>query len=191
MKKIVCIGDSLTYGYGVKKSERWSSILENEIYSEVLNKGICGDTSTGVLSRIYRDVILNKASEAIIMIGTNDFIWGVAQEQVRANIATVLFHMLNYNINSIIAIPTPVYSSLAEKKWKSVANYGGNSINDNLKKLGVWIKEFSKDYTIRNIDFNSMFYKENEEVNPIYYIDGLHLNSIGHKKIAKELVKIL
>lgn len=191
MKKIVCIGDSLTYGYGVKRNERWTSILEKKINREVLNKGICGDTTTGVLSRIYNDVVLNEAAETIIMAGTNDFIWGVPIEQVRANIATILFHMMHYNIKPIIGISTPIHSYLAEKKWKTVSNCGADCINNNLKKLGIWVKEFSIDYNIKVLDFNSMFYKENGGVDLTYYIDGLHLNKLGNEKIAKKVSEIV
>ncbi|WP_010233666.1 GDSL-type esterase/lipase family protein [Clostridium arbusti] len=189
--KIICIGDSLTYGYGVKRNDRWTSILDKKLNCDIINRGICGDTTAGVLSRIYKDVFLSKPDKIIIMCGTNDFIWGVHIEQVISNIATILFHMMHYNIKPIILIPVPLHSTLAEKKWKPVSKYGAEYINDRLKNLGDWIKEFAIEYNIKVLNFNSIFYKKNGEVDPIYYIDGLHLNKLGHEKIAEEVAKIV
>ena len=45
MKKIVCLGDSLTYGYGVSRSKVWTKLAEDKLHIEIINEGICGDTS--------------------------------------------------------------------------------------------------------------------------------------------------
>ncbi|MDM0585184.1 SGNH/GDSL hydrolase family protein [Clostridium perfringens] len=49
---IICIGDSLTFGYGVGQENSWVSLLNDE-KNKFINKGVNGDTSTGILSRIY------------------------------------------------------------------------------------------------------------------------------------------
>ena len=66
--EIVCIGDSLTYGYKLKKSEVWTKLIENKYGIKVLNKGINGDSTGGMLSRFYRDVVGNKSSYVFINI---------------------------------------------------------------------------------------------------------------------------
>lgn len=37
--KLVCIGDSLTYGYGVSSKSCWTELLKKHLNMEVINKG--------------------------------------------------------------------------------------------------------------------------------------------------------
>lgn len=183
--KLICIGDSLTYGYGVKKSEIWTSILKNKLRVEVINKGICGDTTSGLLSRLYRDVILNKATHAIVMGGTNDFLWQLPIEQVKSNIASIIFQLIHYKIVPIIGIPTPVDGYAAKKKWQFINSF--DYINHALKVYGDWMRDFSSYYNFQVLDFYSLFYKDDGEIESQYYVDGLHLNKFGHEKMAEEI----
>jgi hypothetical protein len=74
--KIVCLGDSLTYGYGVEKNNRWTQLIKSELNAEIINKGINGDTTAGMLMRSYNDIIKDYPTHSIIMGGTNDFLAG-------------------------------------------------------------------------------------------------------------------
>lgn len=55
--KIVCLGDSLTYGFGVSRSNSWTNIVNEETRLEIVNKGINGDTTSGMLARFNEDVV--------------------------------------------------------------------------------------------------------------------------------------
>ena len=46
--RMICIGDSLTYGFGVPVESSWVEILNRESRAQVINKGISGDTSGGM-----------------------------------------------------------------------------------------------------------------------------------------------
>ena len=70
---IVCIGDSLTFGYRVKETEGWVSVLSTKIKERIINKGIPGNTTYEMKERFIKDVIEVKPSKVIIMEGTNDF----------------------------------------------------------------------------------------------------------------------
>jgi len=69
---IVCIGDSLTFGYGVNESEGWVSIVSTRIKENIINKGIPGDTTYGMKKKFKNDVVNYKPSKVLIMGGTND-----------------------------------------------------------------------------------------------------------------------
>lgn len=187
--KLVCIGDSLTYGYGVKVKERWTNIVREKLDIELINKGICGDTTMGLLSRLYKDVVFEKATHAVIMGGTNDFLWQVPIEQVKANIATILFHLIHYNIVPIIGIPIPVYVDSAKENWSFIDNF--TAVNYLIVEYGQWIKKFSNHYNIRIIDFYSLFYRDIKGIQSRYYIDGIHLNKLGNEKMAEEISTVI
>ena len=50
--KLICIGDSLTFGYGVRPFQRWTRLCAQETGWEIVNEGISGDTTGGMLVRL-------------------------------------------------------------------------------------------------------------------------------------------
>ena len=50
--RLICIGDSLTFGYGVHLSQRWTRLCAQETGWELVNEGINGDTTGGMLARM-------------------------------------------------------------------------------------------------------------------------------------------
>ena len=95
---IVAIGDSITYGmYDQEGLGGWVGRLEESLdrlypaqsYT-VVNAGINGDTSAGVLRRLTKDVVSHHPSLVIVAIGTNDFDYHVPVAQFRANLQTII-----------------------------------------------------------------------------------------------------
>ena len=78
MKTIVCHGDSLTEGAEVEQSDTWPALAEKELNIRLVNSGISGDTTGGLLSRFYHDVIQYRPDILIIMAGTNDLWWDLS-----------------------------------------------------------------------------------------------------------------
>lgn len=113
--KLVCIGDSLTFGYGVPAKENWVSLIKEPLQMEVLNKGANGDTTSGMLSRSYEDVIKNHPNYVIIMGGSNDFMSNRSLKIVTDNITLIVKDAVNYKIISIIGIEPAVDKLMAEK----------------------------------------------------------------------------
>ena len=96
--KIICIGDSLTYGYGVWSSQCWVTLLAERINENrrsgirCLNFGTNGDTSGYMLDRARRHIIPDKAEAGdiiIIMGGANDVLMYGADENDAANIINI------------------------------------------------------------------------------------------------------
>ncbi len=54
--KIVCLGCSLTAGYGVSREDSWVGILSRTTCDTWINAGICGDTTGGMLARLGESV---------------------------------------------------------------------------------------------------------------------------------------
>ena len=72
---IICLGDSFTRGFGVRKKENWISQAYPE-NTTLINAGINGDTTSGMLARFSRDVIEHRPDYVLITGGINDFIVG-------------------------------------------------------------------------------------------------------------------
>ncbi len=184
--KIVCIGDSLTAGYKLNRKYLWTSLIGEKLEFDIVNKGIAGDTSAGVLARFKDDVIKYRPSHVLIMVGTNDFIWNVPIEVVKANIATAIYHAFANNIFPIVGISIPVIPEEAHKNWSMCDDF--LRVNDKITELRDWIFRFSKDTNFKVIDFYSYFSKEIERGNAeVYYSDGVHPSVAGNKLMASAI----
>ena len=84
--KIVCIGDSLTEAYGIPGTFGWTYLLSKQLPVQVINSGISGDTTAGMLARFQFMVIAHKPNFDIIMGGTNDLSLDVPDSLILSNI---------------------------------------------------------------------------------------------------------
>ena len=85
-KTIVAIGDSLVYGFPYSPRYSWVHLASLEIGEEIVNKGVCGETTEDIMLRITDDVIALKPDLAIIMGGTNDAFMDTLPDEVGENI---------------------------------------------------------------------------------------------------------
>ena len=77
--RIVCLGDSITYGFGVQAEEAYPYLLSNLLSREypehrpvVINAGINGQTAVQGLERLEEDVLRHRPDWVIIGFGLND-----------------------------------------------------------------------------------------------------------------------
>ena len=104
---IVCMGDSLTAGYGLDEAEAYPALLEARLHSEgihyrVVNAGVSGETSSGALSRL--DWVLTLEPDIVILeTGANDGLRGVDPELTRRNIASIVDELQSRDIIVVLA----------------------------------------------------------------------------------------
>lgn len=188
--KIVCIGDSLTYGFGVMKKHTWIEILKEQMSIDFINRGINGDTTSGMLSRSYEDVILNHPDKVIIMGGTNDFIKNYNVKRVLENIAELAEESKNHYINPLIGIEIPIEPLMALKVWSKDVDY--NEVNEKIKQYRQEVINYCNSKSYRYIDFYKDFTKNlNKENESRLYTDGIHPTFEGHKIMAESAKKVL
>lgn len=181
--KVVCLGDSLTSGYKKMQSRIWPALVGNKYNIEIINSGIIGDTTAGMLSRFYNDVVFHKPSHAIIMGGTNDLIWDVHMELIKTNIYTMVMHCYHHRIIPVIGIPIPLDAETAPKYWTFTNNF--IKVNQDLMEYRNWIFKFVKNFQCQAIDFYAGFWDSNlQSVIKSYYSDGVHPTFEGNRVMA-------
>ncbi len=172
IKKLVCIGDSLTAGYGVNTDKSWPALLEKKLQIEVGNAGISGDTTAGILARFEKDVLQSSPSHVCIMGGTNDVWLGMDFPILIGNILAMVRQANHYGIQPIIGIPPQAINAKDNRSDNIFMEY-----KDYILKLNNYafvLKKFCKRDQQVFVDFHTFTQKE-------YYLsDGLHPNEKGH-----------
>lgn len=182
--RVVCAGDSLTYGYGVRKDQCWVSLLQATSKDEITNKGVNGDTSSSLLNRSYEDILSLKPYYAIIMCGTNDFLMGSSVNRTFDNLKSLYEEMLKDSIKLILMTPPSVFPTLAKEQWSSYIDY--SMVNSKIQELGDLIEDFSDANRLSSINLYKTFQSLNGEYNNLF-TDGIHLTAEGHQLIYKSL----
>ena len=75
--RVVCFGDSVTFGWNLKYEDSYPQLLENSLYKDymlnkVINSGIGGDTILDAINRLEKDALYYNPHIIIINFGLND-----------------------------------------------------------------------------------------------------------------------
>ena len=89
---ILCFGNSLTEGYGLKPEEAYPALLQQKIDSaglnyNVVNAGLSGETTSGGLGRI--NWVLQSQQNVnvfILELGPNDGLRGISLKETKKNL---------------------------------------------------------------------------------------------------------
>jgi acyl-CoA thioesterase-1 len=166
---IVALGDSLTEGYGLKEYQAYPAILEAKLQKEgfscsVINAGISGETSSGLLSRINRILSL-KPDIVILCTGANDGLGGVNHRLIRSNISKTVQTFKEHQATVILA------------GMKMLVNYGP-SYTEPYNRLYAEIADQEQ------LLFMPFFLEGVAGKPELNLADGIHPNAKGYQIIA-------
>jgi lysophospholipase L1-like esterase len=192
MKTIVCHGDSLTEGSDIEKTYTWPLLVENKVNVNVVNSGIGGDTSGGLLSRFYDDVIRHRPEIVLILGGTNDLWWDLDINLIQANIFAMTCQAQYHNIAPVVGLPLPLCMDNIQHQEMMAPVAGWEKCVHKLAELIEALSFSAKESDIACLDFYHPFLDKNGRVLEKYFLeDGLHPNRKGHLLMAERLVALL
>ena len=120
---VLALGDSLTEGLGVASEDNYPAQLQASLQQmgyknvKVVNSGLSGETSTGLVNRIDW-VLQTKPDITILTIGANDAIRGLDVATIEANIRTAV-KKLQDNGSEVILGGMQIYDNLGNDYVKS------------------------------------------------------------------------
>lgn len=170
----IFIGDSLTFGYGVSKNENWVYKLNHSLNSNLINKGVNGNTTTDMLFRFSKDVSINKPKLIFIMGGTNDLLSNRSITSIIKNIEIMIKESISINAEVILGIPPTIIGSDAYKLFSPASTY--SYCESELPKLRLKLIGLSKMYNLKYLDFYSLTL---DNISNNIFTDGIHLNVKG------------
>ncbi|NOT77236.1 MAG: hypothetical protein HOP08_20115 [Cyclobacteriaceae bacterium] len=162
--KIMFVGNSITEG------GNWRKLLKD---SSVMNRGISGDNTFGLLQRMD-EIMRHKPSSIFLLIGVNDLSKDIPSERTIENIFAIVGRIRSASPKTKIFVQTllPVNPSVKNFPTQFDKQEKITEINDQLKKYGGPLK-----YTFVNIH-NHFLAKGVLDAKFTY--DGLHLNAVGY-----------
>ena len=174
--KVIFLGNSITQ-FG-----DWKKLLKD---SFVINRGIAGDITFGVLNRLD-DVIARQPSRLFVKIGINDIAKDIPEEVIVANIVTIVQKVKAGSPKTQIF----VHSILPTND--SVKNEYPNAYNKNgqVVKVNRQLKSNATKFGYTYIDLYKTFSDKKGKLSVKYAeADGLHLNKAGYLKWVEVLKK--
>jgi len=165
---VIMLGDSITEGID------WRELFPD---LRILNRGIAGDTSAGVLNRLD-EVIARHPKVVFLMIGSNDLQLGVPVPTIKANIKSIISALEQNQIR--IVLQKTLYATTG---YRSQLNNKVNELNESLSDLCG---------TPRVLCLNlNQILAEGGALSPSLSTDGLHLNTSGYLAWKNEIKTLL
>lgn len=103
--RILCLGDSLTYGFGLPRGLVWTALCAAQTGAELLGRGVNGSTTGGMLA-VLPDLLVREHPDAVLLMGgTNDIAYGGDLAGARSNMGAMAHLILAGGGLPLIGIP--------------------------------------------------------------------------------------
>lgn len=174
-KKVVALGDSITYGYPFTSEVSWVEALGNVTGWQVINSGISGDTLIDMADRLDRDVLRYEPQLVIVMGGTNDLYLGFSRTQMEDAFLQIMTRLKKANIQCWIGLPLPVTDSTERSlhKWRE------------------WLLSYARKEGLKVINFQQDFLDEQGGIREDLLLDGCHPSLRGYQIMGERINKFV
>lgn len=181
---IAAIGDSLTYGWMVKKGylDFLREMLDTaypKAQLRIFNRGIPGDTAVGGLHRLKADVIANRPDCVLIQFALNDAYSGWTPVEFGENIRAMIDGILQMSDSEIVLVTSVWFKPQTEFRR-------AEEFYEQLRTISVEKKlPFAKvhDYWKSKIDLGINFRE-------LVQSDGIHPTSEGYRLMAEAIAEV-
>ena len=157
-----------------------------DLDDQVLNLGIPGDTSVGVLNRVHQ-VIRLKPKYIILNIGLNDFVLtDLSHEETLNNILEIRHQLLEGCPESQVYITS--LTPINQKDFQDQTYLLNRNPKDAMKLNQMLKEKVDESYFI---DIYDALLDNDGDLKFEYTRDGIHLNQKGYRIYLKMILKIL
>ena len=196
-------GDTLIY----PKYTGFITLLKKDIEDdiELIGKGIGGNKVSNLLERYKKDVLSLNPDIVFIYIGIND-VWhkydfGTGTDIIfyENGLKKIIGDLKNQGARVILCTPTVIGENKGEftlvNKFKDIETM--KIMNGDLDAYSDVIRKLSSELNTDLLDLRKIFMNYISKNNPnnepfgITTYDGVHLNDLGNKLIADEMIKFI
>lgn len=164
-KPTLLIGDSLTDG------AEWSTLFGD---AHLLNFGISGETSAGVINRLP-EIVKRQPRKIFLMVGINDLARNISVDSLSSNIRLIVNYLKHYSSATEIIIQSLLPVNSAFKTFSGHTDKKGSIV-----KLNVLLAKEAAVMGYTFLDLHSSFKDEKGMLKSELTNDGLHLKGAGY-----------
>ena len=178
-KTILFLGDSLTDGHGLDRSQVYTSLVEEKFKSKgelvkVINGGVDGSTTAGGLRRMQWYLKRLKVDTLIIQLGANDGMRGFQVDEIRKNLVKIIEETRKKKADTKIYLAAMnIFPSMGEVY------------------AGQFEKVFKEVATAQKVELIPFFLDGVAGIKEMNQKDGIHPNEKGHEKVAENVWKAI
>jgi len=164
--RIIFLGNSIT------QIGDWKKLLND---STVINRGIAGDVTFGVLKRLD-DVTRRQPSKLFLLIGINDIGKDIPDAVIADNIRKIITRIHNESPSTTIYLQSilPVNPDI-----KGFPQHYDK--NEHVISTNILLKKVADDTHVQFVDTYTFFCDENKKLKKEFTIEGLHINLQGYE----------
>ena len=189
--KIICMGDSISYGFGLPDlSKRWSDLVSARTGHVLINRGVSGDTTGGMLAR-YQTQVFDQAPDAMVLLGGINDISIIGQYHTAfANVISMFRQADLLSIPVILGVPLPICpEELCPPVWEPDQNMA--RLAALAEQYADLIRCYAADKGLPVADFRTPFLLPDGRADRTLFQDGLHPTEEGHRRMADVLCQVL
>jgi lysophospholipase L1-like esterase len=171
---IVFLGNSITEG------GQWHELTGN---SNIINRGIGGDITFGVLQRVD-EVIRHKPSKVFILIGINDIGKDIPDAVIADNCRKIILRLQKGSPETRIYLQSILPLNPDVRGFPQHYDKQSHVVNTNKLLANV-----ARSTTVTFLDLHALFLDADQNLDEKFTADGLHLNESAYKKWVAFLKK--
>lgn len=174
--KIIMLGNSITNG------GNWNELFDN---TNVINRGISGDNTFGILNRLG-DIVSLQPAKVFLLIGINDLSRETPVDVILNNYRRIVAQLQHESPQTRIYVQSLFPTNNDFDHFPRAQNK-----DNQIKAVNKGIEEIAKEYRITFIDLYPHFLDEEGKLSKKYTNDGLHLMGEGYLKWAEILKEFI
>lgn len=179
-KEPIATGKVLFLGNSITEGGNWRHLLKD---STVINRGISGDNTFGVLHRLD-EIMKRKPSKIFLLIGVNDLSKNISNDVIIENIFAIVSRIRTSSPSTKLF----VHSLLPVNP--SIKNFPSRfAKQENILEINGQLKKYSEVLKYSYVDIHSYFLDKKNLLDEQFTPDGLHLNANGYVRWAEYLKK--
>ena len=174
---LLILGDSISAGYGINQKDNWVSVLQSKFDNDgtsikLINSSVSGDTTSGGLQRLRRDLQKFDPDYVLIELGGNDALRGYPIKRIKDNLQTMIALIKSNNSKALLM------------QIRIPPNYG--------QKYTLAFERIYLELASSEEIYFLPFMLENVGLNPdLMQPDGIHPNATAQPLLAKDMKKNL
>ncbi len=173
---VLCLGDSLTEGYGVEDEHAYPSVLERRLRDQgravrVINAGINGSTSASAVRRL-RWQLKAKPDVMVLALGGNDGLRGLDLAETKKNLSEAIELAKSQGVRVVLA------------GMQIPPNYGP----EYTREFRAMFPALAEQHEVVRIPFLLEGVAAQPELN---LPDGIHPHAKGYERVVENVLPVL